>query len=467
MSKKLTKLESWKVLKKHAKKQKKVHLKTLFKDDDKRGERMVLNDLGIYFDYSKQRVTKKTLELLLKLAKETGVEAKRKAMFAGEKINSTEDRAVLHTALRAPKGAKIMVDGKNVVPDVHEVLDKMAGFSNKIRNGEWKGHTGKPIKNIVNIGIGGSDLGPVMAYEALKYYSDRELTLRFVSNVDGSDFSEAVVDLKAEETLFIVASKTFTTIETMTNAETARKWSLGQLKDDEAVAKHFVALSTNEDGVTKFGIDAQNMFGFWDWVGGRYSMSAAIGLSTMIAIGPDNYKKMLSGLHEMDEHFRTAPLEKNIPAIMALLGVWNNNFLGADTQAVFPYDKYLHRFPAYLQQLTMESNGKQVTLNGKDVNYETGAIYWGEPGTNGQHSFYQLIHQGTKLIPADFIGFKESLNQLPPHQDYLIANMLAQGEALAFGKTAKEVKAEGVPEDLIPHKVFLGNRPSSTFFLIR
>ena len=465
MGKKLTKLESWKVLKKHAKKQKKVHLKTLFNEDEKRGEHMVLSDLGIYFDYSKQRVTKKTLKLLLKLAKETGVEAKRKAMFSGEKINSTEDRAVLHTALRAPKGAKIMVDGKNVVPDVHEVLDKMASFSNKIRNGEWKGHTGKPIKNIVNIGIGGSDLGPVMAYEALKYYSDRELTLRFVSNVDGSDFSEAVVGLKAEDTLFIVASKTFTTIETMTNAETARKWSLSQLKDDEAVAKHFVALSTNEDGVTKFGIDAQNMFGFWDWVGGRYSMSAAIGLSTMIAIGPDNYKKMLSGLHEMDEHFRTAPLDQNIPAIMALLGVWNNNFLGADTQAVFPYDKYLHRFPAYLQQLTMESNGKQVTLNGKDVDYETGAIYWGEPGTNGQHSFYQLIHQGTKLIPADFIGFKESLNQLPPHQDYLIANMLAQGEALAFGKTAEEVKAEGVDESLVPHKVFLGNRPSSTFFL--
>ncbi len=465
MSKKLTKTKSWNSLEKHYKKISNVHLKSMFEEDKKRGKNLVLKDLGIYFDYSKQRITNKTLNLLLGLAKERGVEAKRDAMFSGKKINVTEDRAVLHTALRAPRGSKIIVDGKNVVPGVHRVLKKMTTFSNQIRTGKWKGYTGKSIKNIVNIGIGGSDLGPVMAFEALKFYCDRSLTFRFVSNVDGSDFAEAVEGLDAAETLFIVASKTFTTLETMTNAETAKKWSLSHLKNDKAVAKHFVALSTNKEKVTAFGIDATNMFGFWDWVGGRYSMTASIGLSLMIAIGSKNYHEMLDGFHQMDEHFRTAPLGKNIPVIMGLLGVWNNNFLKAETQAVFPYDKYLHRFPAYLQQLTMESNGKQVTLDGKNVSYETGPIYWGESGTNGQHSFYQLIHQGTKIIPADFIGFKESLNNLPPHQDYLIANMIAQGEALAFGKTEKEVKAEGTDSELAPHKVFNGNRPSSTFFL--
>lgn len=465
MSTTLTKSKSWKALEKHFKQIKKVHLKSLFEEDKKRGKKFVINKLGIYFDYSKHRINSKTLKLLLKLAEERDVVIKRDAMFSGEKINTTENRAVLHTALHAPKGSTILVDGKNVVPDVHEVLDKMAAFSDKIRKGKWKGHTGKSIKNIINIGIGGSDLGPVMAYESLKFYSDRSLTFRFVSNVDGSDFAEAVEGLNAEETLFIVASKTFTTMETMANAETAKKWSLSYLKDEKSVAKHFVALSTNEKGVTKFGIDSKNMFGFWDWVGGRYSMTASIGLSIMIAIGSKRYQEMLNGFHQMDEHFRTTPLEKNIPVIMGLIGIWNNNFLKAETQAVFPYDKYLHRFPAYLQQLTMESNGKHVTLSGKKVNYQTGAVYWGEPGTNGQHSFYQMIHQGTRLIPCDFIGFKESLNDLPPHQDYLIANMIAQGEALAFGKTAKEVKKEGVDKALIPHKVFEGNRPSSTFFL--
>ena len=465
MSKSLTKTESWEALEKHYEKVKHVHLKTLFEEDVNRGKDLVINKLGIYYDYSKHRVSNKTIKLLQDLANERGVEAKRDAMFSGKKINTTEDRAVLHVALRAPKGSKIVVDGKNVVPDVHEVLKKMTDFSDQIRKGKWKGHTGKPIKNIVNIGIGGSDLGPVMAYEALKFYSDRSLTFRFVSNVDGSDFAEAVEGLDAEETLFIIASKTFTTMETMTNANTARKWSLSHFSDDAAVAKHFVALSTNEEKVKEFGIDPSNMFGFWDWVGGRYSMTASIGLSLMIAIGSKQYHEMLAGFHQMDEHFRTEPLETNMPMMIGLVGVWNNNFIKAETQAVFPYDKYMHRFPAYLQQLTMESNGKSVTLDGKKTKYQTGPVYWGEPGTNGQHSFYQLIHQGTKIIPCDFIGFKESLNSLPPHQDYLIANMIAQGEALAFGKTAEEVKAEGTSDELTPHKVFNGNRPSSTFFL--
>jgi glucose-6-phosphate isomerase len=465
MSTTLTNTLAWKSLGKHFNEMKDVQMKSLFEDDGNRGNRFKLKELGIYFDYSKHRITDETLTLLFNLAKERGVEERRNAMFSGEKINTTENRAVLHTALRAPKGSTILVDGRNIVPDVHAVLDKMADFSNKIRSGEWKGFTGKRIKNIINIGIGGSDLGPVMAYEALKYFSARELVFRFVSNVDGSDFAEAVQGLDADETLFIISSKTFTTLETMANAQTARNWTLSYLKDPSAVARHFVAVSTNEKEVTKFGIDPQNIFGFWDWVGGRYSMSAAIGLSTMIAIGSAHYHSMLKGLHEMDEHFRTAPFEKNIPVIMGLLGLWYNNFFGAQTQAVFPYDKYLHRFSAYLQQLTMESNGKSVTLDGVATDYQTGVVYWGEPGTNGQHSFYQLIHQGTKLIPTDFIGFKKSLNNLPPHQDYLIANMIAQGEALAFGKTADEVRAEGVPEQLVPHKVFAGNRPSSTFFL--
>ncbi|MDY0343920.1 MAG: glucose-6-phosphate isomerase [Lentimicrobium sp.] len=461
----LTRSEAWKALEKHHQEIKNTTIKTWFETDKNRGRELMVKDVGIYFDYSKHRITSETLELLLNLATSRNLEARRKAMFSGEKINTTEDRAVLHTALRAPKGATILVDGHNVVPDVHAVLDKMAAFAKKIRSGAWKGHTGKPIKNIVNIGIGGSDLGPVMAYEALKFYSQRGLNFLFVSNVDGSDFSEAVHGLKADETLFIISSKTFTTLETMTNAQSARKWALEQLHDDEAIAKHFVAVSTNEEGVSKFGIDTQNMFEFWDWVGGRYSMTSAIGLSTMIAIGPERYHEMLSGFHQMDEHFRSAPLHKNIPVILGLLGIWYNNFFDAQTQAVFPYDNYLKRFPAYLQQLTMESNGKHITLGGTKTDYQTGPVYWGEPGTNGQHSFYQLIHQGTKMIPCDFIGFKGSLNNLPPHQDYLIANMIAQGEALAFGKTAGEVRAEGVPEELVPHKTFEGNRPSSTFFL--
>jgi glucose-6-phosphate isomerase len=467
MSISLTNLESWKRLERHFKEIKSVPLKALFESDRNRGKRMVIQDAGIYFDYSKHRITDVTLDLLLSLAKERGIEEKRNAMFSGEKINVTQNRSVLHIALRAPKGSTVMADGHNVVPDVHAVLDKMADFSGKIRSGEWKGHTGKRIKNIVNIGIGGSDLGPVMAYEALKHFSMRDLTFRFVSNVDGSDFFEAVVDLSPEETLFIISSKTFTTLETMTNAHSAKAWCLKTLKDENAVSRHFVAVSTNETEVAKFGIDTRNMIGFWNWVGGRYSMSSAIGLSTMIAVGPEKYHEMLDGFHVMDEHFRTAPLERNIPVLMGLLGIWYNNFFGAQTQAVFPYDKYLHRFPAYLQQLTMESNGKHVTLEGSATDYQTGAVYWGEPGTNGQHSFYQLIHQGTKLIPVDFIGFRESLNDLPPHQDYLIANMIAQGEALAFGKTAEEAIAEGIADTLVPHKVFEGNRPSSTFFLDR
>lgn len=461
----LTNSESWKSLLRHFQEMKDEHLRTLFETDQHREQHFLIRDLGIYFDFSKHRITGKTLELLLQLATERKLEEKIKAMFAGEKINTTENRAVLHTALRAPKDASILVEGHNVVPDVHEVLEKMAVFANEIRNETRKGFTGKPLKNIVNIGIGGSDLGPVMAYEALKFYADRSLTLRFVSNVDGSDFAEAVQDLKAEETLFIVSSKTFTTLETMTNARTAREWLLRSLEDENAVAKHFVAVSTNEKEVARFGIDTRNMFVFWDWVGGRYSMDAAIGLSTMIAVGPDHFRKLLQGFHQMDEHFLHTPFERNIPVVMGLLTVWYTNFFGAQTQAVLPYENYLKRFPAYLQQLTMESNGKYITLNGEKVDYNTSPVYWGEPGTNGQHSFYQLIHQGTHLIPCDFIGFRRPLHDLPPHQDYLIANMIAQGEALAFGKTAEEVRREGVAEALVPHKVFEGNRPSSTFFL--
>jgi glucose-6-phosphate isomerase len=461
----LKNLKTWKNLEKHFEEIKNVHIKTLFEEDKDRAKRFTLNEAGIYFDFSKHRISEETLKLLLKLAEESAVDRRRLEMFDGKKINITEDRAVLHTALRAPKGSEIFVNGKNIVPEVHEVLDKMSVFADKISNGKWKGYSGKPIKNIINIGIGGSDLGPVMAFEALKYYSDRSLSFRFVSNVDGSDFAEAINGIDAGETLFIVASKTFTTLETMTNAQSARKWILSELIDEESVAKHFVALSTNAEKVSKFGIDTKNMFGFWDWVGGRYSMTSAIGLSTMIAIGTKNYHQLLDGFHQMDEHFKKAPLRKNIPVIMALLGIWYSNFFKSETQGVFPYENYLKRFPAYLQQLTMESNGKQTRLDGQRVNYQTGAIYWGEPGTNGQHSFYQLVHQGTKLIPVDFIGFKKSLNPLGSHQDYLIANMLAQGQALAFGKTYDEVKAEGVADELIPHKVFDGNRPSSTFFL--
>jgi glucose-6-phosphate isomerase len=461
----LTSSPAWKALESHFREIKNTTLRSLFENDAERGDKFRIRNLGIYFDYSKHRITGETMQLLIRLAEAAGLDGAKAAMFSGERINRTENRAVLHTALRAPKGSVVMVDGVNVIPEVHQVLDRMAAFANSIRSGEWKGYTGKRIRNIVNIGIGGSDLGPVMAYEALKFYTQRDLTFRFVSNIDGNDFAEAVQDLHADETLFIVASKTFTTLETMTNAMTARKWLLGALGDEKAVARHFVALSTNAELVNKFGIDTANMFGFWDWVGGRYSMTSAIGLSTMIAIGPERYADMLAGFHAMDEHFRTAPPEQNIPVIMALLGIWYIDFFGAQTQAVLPYDNYLKRFPAYLQQKTMESNGKQVTLDGPKVDYATGSVYWGEPGTNGQHSFYQMIHQGTSLIPCDFIGFKTSLNPLPLHQDYLMANMLAQGEALAFGKTAEEVKKEGVPDHLALHKVFEGNRPSSTFFL--
>jgi len=424
---------------------------------------MALEAVGLYFDYSKNRITDETLKLLFRLAEESGLPDRIEAMFSGEKINRTENRAVLHTALRAPRNASIVVDGENVAPKVHAVLDKMGHFSDRVRNGEWKGHTGKRIHNVVNIGIGGSDLGPVMAYEALRAYSDRSMTFRFVSNVDGTDFVEAVHDLDPAETVFIVSSKTFTTLETMTNAHSARAWSLAGLGGDESsVAKHFVAVSTNAKEVSKFGIDTANMFEFWDWVGGRYSMDSAIGLSTMIAIGPTNFNEMLSGFHQMDEHFRTAPLEQNLPALMGLLSVWYNNFFGSQTVAVLPYEQYLKRFPAYLQQLTMESNGKHVTLDGTEVSYQTEPIYWGEPGTNGQHSFYQLIHQGTKLIPCDFIAFAKSLNPLGRHHDMLLANVFAQTEALAFGKTAEQVKAEGTPDWLAPHRVFEGNRPSNT-----
>ena len=458
----LTQRPAWKALQSHYETVRDTEMRKLFADDPKRGERLTLEAVELFLDYSKNRVTEQTLKLLMQLARESGVEERRDAMFRGERINITEKRAVLHVALRAPKNESIVVNGKDVVSEVHAVLGKMADFANRVRSGAWKGHTGKRIRNVVNIGIGGSDLGPVMAYEALKHYSAREMTFRFVSNVDGTDFAEAVLDLDAAETLFIVSSKTFTTLETMTNAHTARDWALQRLGGDEkGIAKHFVAVSTNTGEVAKFGIDTANMFGFWDWVGGRYSMDSAIGLSTMIAIGPDNFHAMLDGFHQMDEHFRTAPLERNLPVLMGMLGIWYNNFFGAQTVAVLPYEQYLKRFPAYLQQLTMESNGKHVTLEGVPVDYDTGPIYWGEPGTNGQHSFYQLIHQGTRLIPCDFIAFGKPLNAVGRHHDLLIANVFAQTEALAFGKTAEQVRAEGTPDWLVPHRVFEGNRPSN------
>ena len=458
----LTERPAWKALQDHYQKIRNVHLRTLFGEDSRRGERLTAEAAGLYLDYSKHRITDETLRLLVRLAEEVGLRSRIDAMFAGEKINVTEKRAVLHVALRAPRNESVTVDGENVVPKVHEVLDRMSDFSRRLRDGSWKGHTGKRIRNLINIGIGGSDLGPVMAYEALRHYSDRNLTVRFVSNVDGTDFAEATHDLDPAETLFIISSKTFTTLETMTNAQTARKWSIAGLRDEKSVVKHFVAVSTNAAEVTKFGIDTQNMFGFWDWVGGRYSMDSAIGLSTMIAIGPENFQAMLTGFHAIDQHFRTAPFEKNLPVLMGLLSVWYTDFFGAQTVGVFPYEQYLKRFPAYLQQLTMESNGKHVTLDGTVVDYQTGPIFWGEPGTNGQHSFYQLIHQGTKLIPCDFIAFCGSLNPLGRHQDILIANVFAQAEALAFGKTAEQVKAEGTPDWLVSHRVFEGNRPSTT-----
>jgi glucose-6-phosphate isomerase len=454
---------AWKALEAHHEKIRDLHLRKLFSDDPGRGERLAVEDVGLYLDYSKNRITDETVKLLLELADESGLRARIDAMFHGDKINITENRAVLHVALRAPKGASIVVDGQNVVPEVHDVLDKMAAFADRIRGGAWTGHTGKRIRNVINIGIGGSDLGPVMAYEALKHYSERSMTFRFVSNVDGTDFAEAVQDLDPAETLFIVSSKTFTTLETMTNAHTARDWSLQGLGGDtKAVAKHFVAVSTNAAKVSEFGIDTANMFGFWDWVGGRYSMDSAIGHSTMLAVGPDNFRALLAGFHEMDEHFRTTPFERNLPVLLGLLAVWYNDFFKAETVAVLPYEQYLKRFPAYLQQLTMESNGKHVTLDGGTVDYSTGPIYWGEPGTNGQHSFYQLIHQGTRLIPCDFIAFVETLNPLGRHHDVLLANVFAQSEALAFGKTPEQVKAEGTPDWLVPHRVFDGNRPSNT-----
>ncbi len=464
----LTERKAWKALANHFNKARTLHLREIFADDPKRGERLTAEAVGLYLDYSKNRITDETLKLLVQLADESDLHARIEAMFKGEKINITENRAVLHVALRAPKGTSITVDGENVVPKVHAVLEKMADLCGRIRSGAWKGHTGKGIRNVINIGIGGSDLGPVMAYEALKHYSDRSMTFRFVSNVDGIDFVEATRDLDPAETLFIVSSKTFTTLETMTNAQTARDWLLNGLGGDQkAVARHFVAVSTNAEKVSSFGIDTANMFGFWDWVGGRYSMDSAIGLSTMLAIGPENFRAMLDGFHQMDEHFRTAPFERNLPVLMGLLSLWYNDFYGAQTVAVLPYEQYLKRFPAYLQQLTMESNGKHVTLDGKAVDYDTGPIYWGEPGTNGQHSFYQLIHQGTRLIPCDFIAFGHALTPLGRHHDMLLANVFAQAEALAFGKTPAEVKAEGTPDWLVPHRVFEGNRPSNTILADR
>jgi glucose-6-phosphate isomerase len=454
---------AWKALEAHYRKIRRLHLRKLFAQDAARGRRLTLEAEGIYLDYSKNRITDETVQLLLQLAEESALRARIDAMFRGEKINVTENRAVLHVALRAPRDASIEVDGKNVVPEVHAVLDKMSRFCGLVRGGEWKGYTGKRIRNVVNIGIGGSDLGPVMAYEALRFYSERSMVFRFVSNVDGTDFAEAVRDLDPAETLFIVSSKTFTTLETMTNARTARQWLVAGLGGDEqAVAKHFVAVSTNAGEVSKFGIDTANMFGFWDWVGGRYSMDSAIGLSTMMAIGADRFREMLHGFHQMDEHFRTAPFDRNLPVLLALLTIWYTDFFQAETVAILPYEQYLKRFPAYLQQLMMESNGKHVTLDGTEVGCDTGPIYWGEPGTNGQHSFYQLIHQGTRLVPCDFIAFAHALNPIGRHHDLLIANVLAQAEALAFGKTAKEVKAEGTPDWLVPHRVFEGNRPSNT-----
>ncbi|MGC3996736.1 MAG: glucose-6-phosphate isomerase [Anaeromyxobacter sp.] len=459
----LTRTPAWKALQDHCKTLAPVHLRDLFARDAGRGERLTAEGAGLYLDYSKQRVTEETVRLLAALADARGFAARREAMFTGEKINVTEKRAVLHVALRAPRTAKILVDGVDVVPEVHAVLDRMSAFAERVRSGAWTGHTGKRIRNVVNVGIGGSDLGPVMAYEALRAYTARELTFRYVSNVDGTDVAEATRDLDPAETLVIVSSKTFTTQETMTNASSARSWLLAALKDPAAVAKHFVAVSTNEAEVRKFGIDPANMFGFWDWVGGRYSMDSAIGLSTMLAVGPDGFRELLAGFHAMDEHFRTAPIARNLPALVGLIGLWNIDFLGADTVAVLPYDQYLKRFPAYLQQLTMESNGKQVTIDGAPIeDHATGAIYWGEPGTNGQHSFYQLLHQGTHLVPADFIGFCQTQNPVGRHHDLLMANLLAQGEALAFGKTADEVRKEGTAEWLVPHRTFPGNRPSST-----
>jgi glucose-6-phosphate isomerase len=467
-NRRLTERPAWKDLEIHCEKAREMHLRDLFADDRERGQRLTAEAAGIYLDYSKNRITDETLKLLLQLAEESGLRQRIDAMFKGDKINSTENRAVLHVALRAPRETSIMVDGRDVVPGVYEVLDRMAEFSNRVRGGTWKGYTGKRIRNVVNIGIGGSDLGPVMAYEALRPYSERAMTFRFVSNIDGTDFAEAVRDLDPAETLFVVSSKTFTTLETMTNAQTARAWSLKGLGgNEESVARHFVAVSTNAPEVSKFGIDTANMFGFWDWVGGRYSMDSAIGLSTMLAIGPSNFRALLEGFHEMDEHFRTAPFERNLPVLMGLLAIWNSNFLGAETVAVLPYEQYLKRFPAYLQQLTMESNGKHVTLDGAKADYQTGPVYWGEPGTNGQHSFYQLIHQGTRLIPCDFIAFGQALNPLGRHHDILLANVFAQAEALAFGKTREQVKAEGTPDWLVPHRVFEGNRPSNTILAER
>jgi glucose-6-phosphate isomerase len=464
----ITARPAWKALASHSESMRGLHLRQLFAEDPRRGERMALEQVGIYFDYSKNRVTDETLKLLVQLAEQAGLRERIDAMFRGEKINVSEKRAVLHIALRAPKGASIVVDGENVVSLVHGVLDRMTAFANRVRSGSWKGHTGKRIRNVINIGIGGSDLGPVMAYEALRYYTARDMTFRFISNVDATDFAEATRDLDAAETLFIVSSKTFTTVETMTNAYTARDWSLAGLGGDAAsVAKHFVAVSTNADEVRKFGIDTANMFGFWDWVGGRYSMESAIGLSTMIAIGPESFREMLAGFHAMDQHFRTAAFAQNLPVLMGLLALWYNNFFGAQTFAVLPYEQYLKRFPAYLQQLIMESNGKHVTLEGQVLHVDTAPIYWGEPGTNGQHSFYQLIHQGTRLIPCDFIAFGQPLNPLGEHHDLLLANVFAQGEALAFGKPSEQVKAEGSPDWLVPHRTFEGNRPSNTLLLDR
>ncbi len=458
---------AWKALATHQREIASVHLRELFAWEPARGERMSVDAAGLHLDYSKHRITDETIALLVALADETGLRQRIDAMFRGDPINVTEHRAALHVALRAPRGASIVVEGRNVVSDVHAVLDRMADFVGRVRSGTWKGHTGKRIRNVINVGIGGSDLGPVMAYEALRHYSDRTMTFRFVSNVDGTDFVEATRDLDPAETLFIISSKTFTTLETMTNAVSARAWTLAALGDDRAIARHFVAVSTNAEKVAAFGIDTANMFGFWDWVGGRYSMDSAIGLSTMLAIGPGQFADMLRGFHEMDEHFRTAPFARNLPALMGLLAVWNNNFFGAHTVAVLPYEQYLKRFPAYLQQLTMESNGKHVTVDGRRVAVETGPIYWGEPGTNGQHSFYQLIHQGTRLVPCDFIAFGAPLNPIGRHHDILLANVFAQAEALAFGRTADEVAAEGTPEWLVPHRVFEGNRPSSVILAER
>ncbi len=458
---------AWEALEAHYSEIRDLHLRDLFADDATRGERLTAEGAGLYLDYSKNRIRDETLGLLLQLAQESGLAERTEAMFRGDRINASENRSVLHVALRMPKGSSLVVDGVDVVASVHEVLDRMATFADRVRSGEWKGHTGKPIRSVVNIGIGGSDLGPVMAYEALRHYTRRDLTFRFVSNVDSTDFAEATHDLDADETLFIVSSKTFTTLETMTNAHTAREWALASLGDESAIAKHFVAVSTNADEVTAFGIDTANMFGFWDWVGGRYSMDSAIGLSTMLAIGPEAFRELLAGFHAMDEHFRTTPLERNLPALMGLLSVWYADFFGAQTSGVMPYSQYLKRFPAYLQQLTMESNGKHVTLDGRTVDYETGAVYWGEPGTNGQHSFYQLIHQGTKLIPVDLIGFGKTLNPIRDHHDILMSNVFAQAEALAFGKTEAEVRAEGTAEAVVPHRVFEGNRPTNVILAER